>query len=214
MPIKISIVEKNGALYGKLAPFFARNGNGHRFTTYTTGEKALDGILSGTDVALVNFHLPAMDGFECVQKLKVLQPELPVLMFTTDWDTESVSGRLENELIFSAAHAGANGFLPKDLSPFEMANAVEQVFEGARRHCRTFLMFFNSDRALGKTAQHWQKIAAMLGASSATIGYGRKWRTVTLTGRMDEIQPPVRTTLINFGAARPLMGAPFQSRRF
>jgi DNA-binding NarL/FixJ family response regulator len=215
MPVKISIVEGGGALHGKLAPFLAKSGNEYRFSIYPTGEKALRGISTERpDVALVNFHLPVMDGFECVRKLKAVLPPMPVLMFTTDLETESPKGRLENELIFSAAHAGANGYLPKDLSPFEMANAIEQVCEGARRHCRTFLMFFNSDRSLGQTAQYWGKIATMISAPSANISYGWRWRTVTLVGRMDNIQRPGPMPRTDFDAPRQMFSAPFRSQGF
>ena len=185
MPFKIAIVEENSALCAKLEPYVARLAPTYSLASYETGEKTLSGIAADPpDAALVSFQLPFMDGFECARKIKAALPKLPVLMFATDLELESPKGRVENEMIFAAVHASAAGFLPKDLSPFEILNAIEQVGEGMRRNCRTFLMFFNSDRSLALTAQYWDKIATLVGAPSATIAYGRKWRTVTFVGKL------------------------------
>src|SRR4051812_47860887 len=57
---------------------------------YATGEEAMRLVaLEEPDVALVDFNLPCMDGFECVRKLKARLPNLPVLMFTREETSHS-----------------------------------------------------------------------------------------------------------------------------
>src|SRR4051794_37309677 len=100
MALKISIVENDSKGRKRFASLRAA----HRLTTYVSGEEALREMVSDPpDVVLVSFYLPAMDGFECVRKLKTAWPGLPVLMYASDWKAENIHGHMDNDLIFSAA---------------------------------------------------------------------------------------------------------------
>lgn len=146
---------------------------------YGTGEEVLRDIPSqAPDVALVDFNLPCMDGFECVIKLKARLPELPVLMFSTD----VMAAHLKQEaLIFSAFHAGASGYLPRHLPPAEWLEAIALARQEMRR--RVFLMFFDSDNQMGRLARHWGKIAAMLDSPKVTIHYSEDWRRIAISSK-------------------------------
>ena len=162
----------------------------HISAKFDSGEEAVRHVLNyKTDFALVNFNLPCMDGFECVRKLKTQLSDLPVLMFTTRMPT-----RLKDDgLFFSALHAGANGYLPGHLPPMEMLDAIYQVHNSVRRNRPLFLMFFESDRQLGCSAKHWEKIAAMLNASTATVSYGKDWRKVVMPFRKIVKKPHIHS---------------------
>ena len=56
------------------------------------------------DVVLMDINMPGMDGIECVKRLKVLAPQLQILMLTVYEDTDR---------IFKALAAGATGYLLK-----------------------------------------------------------------------------------------------------
>src|SRR6185369_16042907 len=110
----------------------------------TSGEEALNAIPGvRPDVALVNFTLPFMDGFECARKLRVLFPDMPVLMFQTG----SVPGETDESLIFAAIHAGAYGYVPAKLPESDWVEAIQLVFNRSKGNRRPFLMFFDSDKA-------------------------------------------------------------------
>ncbi len=90
--------------------------------TYATAEDALRGLpKEPPEVALVDVHLPGMDGIECVSRLKALLPELRILMLT----------RYEQrDTIFDSLRAGANGYVLKSAPLVELVHAIEQVYAG------------------------------------------------------------------------------------
>jgi DNA-binding NarL/FixJ family response regulator len=90
--------------------------------TYATAEEALRDLpKEAPDVALVDIHLPEMDGIECVARLKALLPELRILMLT----------RYEQrDTIFNSLRAGANGYVLKSAPLAELVQAIEQVHAG------------------------------------------------------------------------------------
>jgi len=196
--MKISIVEESDGVRQKLEHSLASAGGRHQFTHYASGEEAVNAVWRQPqpDVVLVNCHLPTMDGFECARKLRAHNPGLPVLMYAASWQAENINGHTTDELIFSAAHAGANGYLPKNLGAGEMIKAIKQVSTGARRRRRVFVTFFESEPALYQMARHWEKIATLIDAPSMGVARGRPWRTVTFTGKKEKARPLDKTPLI------------------
>jgi len=72
---------------------------------YASAEDALAGlVLDNPDVVLMDIQLPGMTGVECVRRLKILAPNIQVVMLTvfehTDW-------------IFDSLKAGASGYILK-----------------------------------------------------------------------------------------------------
>jgi DNA-binding NarL/FixJ family response regulator len=75
------------------------------------------------DVVLMDIRMPAMDGLEATRTIAA-DPDLAdvrVIMLTT-FDLD--------EYVFEALHAGASGFLLKDIEPDELRNAVRVVAGG------------------------------------------------------------------------------------
>jgi DNA-binding NarL/FixJ family response regulator len=75
------------------------------------------------DVVLMDIRMPVMDGLEATRRIAA-DPNLAhvrVIMLTT-FDLD--------EYVFEALHAGASGFLLKDVDPDELRNAIRVVAGG------------------------------------------------------------------------------------
>jgi DNA-binding NarL/FixJ family response regulator len=89
------------------------------------------------DAVLMDIRLPRMSGIECTSRLKELLPATPVVILTVLDD---------DELIFRALQAGADGYLLKRSKPAELRAALLDVLNGgapmssaiARRVVRSF----------------------------------------------------------------------------
>jgi len=73
------------------------------------------------DVVLMDIRMPGMDGVEATRRLCARWPEVRVIILTTFDDDANV---------FEGLRAGAVGYLLKDLSGQELANAVRTVYKG------------------------------------------------------------------------------------
>jgi DNA-binding NarL/FixJ family response regulator len=89
------------------------------------------------DVILMDIRLPCMSGIECTSRLKALLPVTPIVILTVLDD---------DELIFRALEAGADGYLLKRSKPADLRTALLDVLSGgapmssaiARRVVRSF----------------------------------------------------------------------------
>jgi DNA-binding NarL/FixJ family response regulator len=73
------------------------------------------------DVLIMDIDLPGKSGIEAVVELKAIFPELKILMLTVFEDDEK---------IFSAIKAGANGYLLKKDPPQKILDAIQELYEG------------------------------------------------------------------------------------
>jgi DNA-binding NarL/FixJ family response regulator len=73
------------------------------------------------DVVLMDVRMPEMDGVAATRELGLHHPEAKVIILTTFEDDETV---------FEGLKAGARGYLLKDISSEEMAQAVRRVAAG------------------------------------------------------------------------------------
>jgi two-component system, NarL family, invasion response regulator UvrY len=76
------------------------------------------------DVVLLDSTLPGQNGLAILHALKHIQPQLPVLVFST---------QVEHQDIIETFKAGAAGYLTKDCLPEELLQALRKVVQG-RRH--------------------------------------------------------------------------------
>lgn len=73
------------------------------------------------DVILMDIDMPGMNGIEAVWELKKHFPEIKILMLTVFEDDDK---------IFGAIKAGANGYLLKKDSPQKILDAIDAVYRG------------------------------------------------------------------------------------
>lgn len=122
MPIVVSIVEDDDRIRDSLIEVFKGSGDFRLLHTYRSGEEALDRIpKEKPDVVMMDINLPGMSGIDCVGKLKVIDPSLPIVMLTVFEDADK---------IFKALVAGACGYLVKRTPPEEILAAIKEVHRG------------------------------------------------------------------------------------
>jgi DNA-binding NarL/FixJ family response regulator len=87
-----------------------------------TGEEAVRTIpLELPDVVLMDIFLPRMSGIECTARLKTLLPQTQIIILTAMDD---------QELVFLALEAGADGYLLKRTKPADLRIALLDVLGG------------------------------------------------------------------------------------
>jgi|SRR5580704_6801510 DNA-binding response OmpR family regulator len=89
-----------------------------------TAEEALRCLDSNLFSALVtDLHLPRMDGFELIQKIRSESryAPLPILVISGDTDPRTQARLLS---------LGANAYFPKPYSPAEVRHKLEQLIDG------------------------------------------------------------------------------------
>ena len=85
----------------------------------TTGEEAVRTIpLEMPDVVLMDIFLPRMSGIECTVRLKALLPQTQIVILTAMDD---------QELVFLALEAGADGYLLQRTKPSDLRTALLDV---------------------------------------------------------------------------------------
>ncbi len=77
--------------------------------------------LGSPDVVIMDIHLPGMSGIDAVRLLKAEMPMLQIAMCTVYEDDEH---------IFNALRAGANGYLLKRTSPEKLLEAISDLYHG------------------------------------------------------------------------------------
>lgn len=73
------------------------------------------------DLILMDIEMPKQNGIEATTLVKQLYPQIKIIMLTVFDDDEN---------IFQAIQAGADGYLLKDTEPQELYNAITQTLEG------------------------------------------------------------------------------------
>ena len=120
--ITVGIVEDNRELRTSLELMLNRARGYRCLCACATAEEALVEIpRCQPEVVIMDIHLPNRSGIECTRRLKDLCPDIHVLILTVYED---------NETIFNALKAGANGYLLKRALPTEILAGISGVKEG------------------------------------------------------------------------------------
>lgn len=76
---------------------------------------------SNVDVILMDIQMPEMDGITCTEMVSQKYPHIKIIMLTVLDD--------ENH-IFKAIQAGANGYILKDEPPRKLLEGIEEILKG------------------------------------------------------------------------------------
>jgi DNA-binding NarL/FixJ family response regulator len=122
MNINVAVVEDDARTGAGLAALLNGTPGFACVSVHTTAEDALEKIPGvKPDVVLVDLQLPAMQGVECIRRLRDAQPQLPVVVLTNFDDPD---------LIFGSLKAGANAYLLKRTPPAQLLEALQMVRQG------------------------------------------------------------------------------------
>jgi DNA-binding NarL/FixJ family response regulator len=120
--ITVSIVDDEKKLCQSIATFLDGSPGFRCVSIYGSAEAALQHLPKDRpDVVLMDINMAGMDGIQCVKRLKVLTPEIQIVMLTVYEDSEQ---------IFKALAAGATGYLLKRFEPEELLQAIRDVHAG------------------------------------------------------------------------------------
>jgi DNA-binding NarL/FixJ family response regulator len=136
--ISVALVEDQEDLCRSWVQIIESFGGFECVCTCQSAEEAIHMIPEARPHAiLMDIRLPRMSGIECTSRLKDLLPATPIVILTVLDD---------DELIFRALQAGADGYLLKRSKPAELRAALLDVLNGgapmssaiARRVVRSF----------------------------------------------------------------------------
>ncbi len=120
--IFISLVEDDTGVREGLAALIGGTEGFKCVGKYSSCEDALEGIESETpDVMLMDIGLPGMSGIAGVRLVKSKFPDIKVLMLTVYEN---------NERVFDAICAGADGYLLKTTPPIQLLQAIREIQSG------------------------------------------------------------------------------------
>ena len=122
MIIPVAIVEDNSDIRYALEQIIEMSKGYKLVCSCINGEEALALLpTSKAKVVLMDINLGGINGIECVRILKESNPEIFFMMCTIFE---------EDEKIFEALTAGANGYILKKTKPAKMLESIKELCEG------------------------------------------------------------------------------------
>lgn len=123
MKIQVGIADDNNFLIRSVKEKLALFENVVVAFTAHDGQDCLDMLpqYPGTDLVLMDIEMPVLNGIEATRLIKHQSPQLKVIVLTVFDDDEN---------IFNAIQSGADGYLLKDITPYELYEAIVQTLEG------------------------------------------------------------------------------------
>jgi DNA-binding NarL/FixJ family response regulator len=122
LPVRVALVEDQPEIRANWKRLLDSFGDFECICTCASAEEALRVLPEvRPDVVLMDIYLPRMSGIECTARLKALMPKAQVVILTVVDD---------DELVFLALEAGADGYLLKRTKPADLRAALLDVFTG------------------------------------------------------------------------------------
>lgn len=123
MTVKVLIVEDHDMARMGLSVVLGNNENIDVVGMCADGQEGVDTALKlSPDVIIMDIGLPTIDGIEATAKIKSVNPDARVLMYTSREDEDDV---------FDSFKAGADGYITKGATSDQTVSAVLAVAEGA-----------------------------------------------------------------------------------
>jgi len=120
--IKVVVVEDDNEIREGLRILIDGTDGYSCINTYSECTSMLKNIeKNNPDILLMDIGLPGMNGIDGIKKVKVILPEITILVLTI---------YEENELVFDALCAGASGYLIKKTPPSKLLEAIKEASNG------------------------------------------------------------------------------------
>ncbi len=120
--IRVMLVDDHAVVRSGLSTFLMTCDDMELVGEAASGEQAISLCeKSKPDVVLMDLVMPGMDGATATHKLRERCPEIQVIVLTSF---------KEQELVQGALRAGAIGYLLKDVTANELANAIRAAYAG------------------------------------------------------------------------------------
>jgi two-component system, NarL family, response regulator LiaR len=121
-PIKVMIVDDHAVVRSGLGAFLMIFDDLELVGEASSGQEAMKRIgLNRPDVILMDLIMPDMDGATSTRAIRERWPEIQVVVLTSFRD---------DDLVKSALQAGAIGYLLKNISADELADAIRAAYAG------------------------------------------------------------------------------------
>jgi DNA-binding NarL/FixJ family response regulator len=122
MTITVCIVDDNKDIRSALEQIVIMSEGYRLLGSFSSAEEAIEKIPAlNPQVVLMDINLGGMSGIDCVRHLKPMYPDILYMMCTV---------YEEDEKIFEALSAGANGYILKKTAPGKLLEAIKELSEG------------------------------------------------------------------------------------
>ncbi|NBL65995.1 response regulator [Flavobacterium sp. NST-5] len=123
MKTRIAIIEDNNFLIKSVKDKLSLFENIQISFTANDGVQCMEKLQTDkrTDLILMDIEMPNQNGIETTKLVKQKYPQIKIIMLTVFDDDEN---------IFNAIQAGADGYLLKETPPKELYDAIAQTLEG------------------------------------------------------------------------------------
>ncbi|MBO0980856.1 response regulator transcription factor [Microbacterium sp. SD291] len=122
MTLRVLIVDDQELFRDAIAVMLARDPRIDEVVAVASGEEAITHVRAhAADVVLMDIRMPGIDGIAATREVLRARPSTRVLVLTT-FDLD--------EYVYAAIREGASGFLTKDASAAELADAAVAVAAG------------------------------------------------------------------------------------
>ena len=120
-PIRVLVVDDHAIVREGICALLARREDIQVVGEAADGNRAIDAVVRlDPDVVLMDIAMPGMNGLEATREIHARFPSTRILVLTQH----------ENkEYILPLLHAGAAGYVTKDVRASELAEAIRSVFE-------------------------------------------------------------------------------------
>lgn len=121
--VRVLIVEDHDMARMGLSVILSKNPNIQIVEMSADGQDGVDKALTlEPDVVIMDIGLPTIDGIEATRKIKSVNSQIKILMYTSREDEDD---------IFDSFKAGADGYITKGATSEQTVSAVLAVSEGA-----------------------------------------------------------------------------------
>lgn len=120
-PIRVLVADDDDHIRMLLKYMFEREG--FRILTAKNGREALDQVSEDLDVALLDVHMPVLNGLQCMVEIARTNPDIQTIIISAHTDLRDA---------VSASKNGAFDYVTKPFNPGEVVSAVRQAARYSR----------------------------------------------------------------------------------